>query len=230
MPVLYSEECLQCVRQWWHEKRRASGVPLPVPPSSLLLRNTFMTGWVALLQDLTSVEIWTEEELNLHVNILEMKAVQLALNVFRDWIMGESVVLMSNSATMMAYIKKLGTVSRVMCNLAQEILTWAEQFATWYILAKKNIIANQFSHLDQVLPTNWSLLPWLFNAVCREYGHPLINLLATRANAKVPLYVSPILDPFQNSLDDLNTYASLPFTLLRQILSRVLILVAPFWP
>ena len=61
----------------------------------------------------------TKEELSHHIHILEMKAVQLPWDAFRGWIMGDSV-------------------SRVMCNLAQEILIWAEQFTiflnSWYPL------------------------------------------------------------------------------------------------
>ena len=41
----------------------------------------------AHLHDLTAAEVWTEEELDIHMNILEMKAVQLALAIFRDWIL-----------------------------------------------------------------------------------------------------------------------------------------------
>ena len=38
--------------------------------------------------------------------MLEMKAVQLTVNVFLSRILGESVVLMSNNATVVAHMKK----------------------------------------------------------------------------------------------------------------------------
>ena len=78
------------------------GIPLLVPPPSLLFPDTSRTGSGANMQDLTTAGVWTKEELDLHVNILEMKAFQLALNLFRDWIMGGSVVLMSDNATVVA--------------------------------------------------------------------------------------------------------------------------------
>ena len=81
-----------------------------------------------------------------------------------------------------------------------------------------------------MLPTAWCLLPQVFQDICREYGCPLIDLFAPRANVKQPLYVSPIPDPmawkegaFQHSWDDLSVYAFPPFALLRQVLLRVLI-------
>ena len=74
--------------------------------------------------------------------------------------------------------------------------------------------------------------------------HPPINLFATKANAILPFCMSPVPDlmfwkedTFQHNWDDLNVYALPPFTLLRQILLRVLIswnfsmiLIAPLWP
>ena len=51
------------------------------------------------------------------------------------------------SATVVAYIKKQGgTVSQVMWDLAQEILSWRGQLViyltAWYIPRKKNILAD----------------------------------------------------------------------------------------
>ena len=60
---------------------------------------------------------------------------------------------------------------------------------------KKNILADQLSHSDQILPTEWSSLPWLFNTICEAFGWPLIDMFATRANAELPLHVSPVRDP-----------------------------------
>ena len=70
------------------------------------------------------------------------------------------MVLISNNATVVAYIKRQGgTVSQVMCNLAKDILFWAEQLLVFltvkYILGKKNILGNQLNHLNQVLLMEW---------------------------------------------------------------------------
>ena len=66
---------------------------------------------------------------------------------------------------------------------------------TQYLLRKKNILAEQLSRTDQVLPTEWSLLLWMFGTICREFGQPLIDIFATRADAKLSLFVSPVQDP-----------------------------------
>ena len=110
-----------------------------------------------------------------------------------------------------------------------------------YIPGRKNVLANQLSHPDHVLPTEWSLLPLVFKGICNIFSSPHISLFATWANTKLPLYVSPVIDPLawkQDALhlpcDHLLAYAFPLFALLSQVLSRVpeseglsLVLVAP---
>ena len=101
-----------------------SGIPLQVlSPSLLLYTGASMTGWDSHLQYLTAARVWSKEERELHINVLEMKAVQLAWNAFLSRILGELVALMNNNASLVTYLKKQGgTVSRVMCSLAQDIM------------------------------------------------------------------------------------------------------------
>ena len=109
---------------------------------------------------------------------------------------------------------------------------------------QKSILVDQLSRPDQVLPTEWSLLPRVFNKICRILSCPHLVLFATWANAKLLLYVSPVLDPQawkQDALhlqwDHIFAYAFSLFELLRQVISKVmeseglaLVLVAPLWP
>ena len=76
-------------------------------PSFLLLySNRSLTGWGSHL-NLTAAGVWFREEGDLHINVLEMKAVQLALNTFLDSLAGKSVVVMSDN-NMVAYRKEQG--------------------------------------------------------------------------------------------------------------------------
>ena len=76
-----------------------------------------------------------------------------------------------------------------MCSLAQEFIEWAKlnliTITVRYIPRKNNIVADQLSRPDWVLPTEWALLPWVFDAICEVYGWPLIDLFSTRANTKL---------------------------------------------
>ena len=91
-------------------------------------------------------------------SILEMKAVQLAMNTFLPRILGEAVILMSSNITAMAYLKKhLNTVSSVKCSLAQEIMAWTELHSETLSLkcipGKNIILMDHLNCPDQVIPT-----------------------------------------------------------------------------
>ena len=124
-----------------------------------------------------------EDGHNFHIIILEMEAVQPALAIFRDRIIGEPMILMSDNITVVAYIKKnKATMSHIMCDIAQEILTLAQQFVvhlmTMYIPGK-NILTGQLSRLYQAVPTGWSLLSQVFEDVLKLFDYPLIDLFTT---------------------------------------------------
>ena len=85
-----------------------------------------MTGGVAQLQDLLAAGFWSQKERGASLKVLEIKAVQYALSAFLS-ILGESVVLTSDNATVVTYLKKQGsTVSMVMCSLF-----WPGQNCIW---------------------------------------------------------------------------------------------------
>ena len=77
-----------------------------------------------LIFKIAGAGVCSREERELHINVLEMEAVQLALNAFLPRILGELVIVMSDSATVVAYVKKQeGIISRLTCILAKEIVT-----------------------------------------------------------------------------------------------------------
>ena len=65
--------------------------------------------------------------------------IQLTLVTFLPRVLAESVIFMSSKATFVACLKKqLGSVSRVMRSLVQEIVAWSDLHSV--ILSKKYII------------------------------------------------------------------------------------------
>ena len=245
-----SRECVQAIRWWLEEDRWTRSILLHIPPPSLsLYTDTSLSGWGAQLLDLTASGMWSDVEAQEHISVLEMQAVELALASFLPQLVGQNVVLMSKNASVVAYLHHQGgTVSRQM---ASAITVWAERnsirLEARYIPGKQNILVDQLSRPDQILPTEWSLLPRGFDRICQVFGRPHLNLFATKANNKLALYVSPVLDPLaweQGTLhlrwDHLDAYTFPHFALLRQIITRVLesevleglwlLLVAPLWP
>ena len=111
-PAPVSEMFKDSVRWWLQEERRASGVPHQVPPPSFPFSLTCLRMVMGrIYTDLTAAGIWLSVENNLNINIQEMKLVQLSLNAFILRMMGEAVVLMTDSATGVAYLKKHGVQS-----------------------------------------------------------------------------------------------------------------------
>ena len=169
------------------------GIPLHIlPPCLSLYTDASLSGWGAYLLDFTASGMWPAVETQKHINALEMRAMEPALTSFLPQLVGQSVILMIDNASVVAYLSHQGgTVSRQLCQMASAITVWAERnlirLEARYILEKQNILADQPSCPDQILPTEWSLLPRVFDRICRVFSHPHLNLFTTRVNNKLPL-------------------------------------------
>ena len=155
---------------------------------------------------MTAARVWSCKESYLHINILEMKTVILSLVAFLPQLLGQSVVPMSDNVTVVAYLQSEGgTVSRVLCHMALDIVLWTERqsvsLSARYIPGKKNVLVDPTQSSQPVFPTEWSLLPRVFEAICEFFGHPHLKLFTTRANAKLSLYISPVMNPMIRKQD-----------------------------
>ena len=249
-PVPWSPEVKEDLTWWLDEGRLQSGVPLKAPPPDMVLfSDASMLGWGAHLLDQFVSGLWSEQEKQWHINLLELQAVYLALQSFQDRVAGQSIALMCDNATVVAYVNKQGgTVSRSLCLLTKQLLAWAEAnsvtLSARYLPGKANVLADQLSRRDQVIGTEWSLHPEVVKQVFSCLGTPTLDLFATSLNKKLPLYCSLVPDPmalmedaFMHPWDALEVYAFPPFALIRRVLNRLMqaqactmILVAPLWP
>ena len=181
----------------------------------------------------------------MHINLLELKALFLGLQAFREDVIGHHVTAMCDTSTVMAYINKQGgTVFRALCLLTSRFLRWTESFDVHldarYLPGQNNVLSRR----GQVVGTEWSLHPQVARSLLRAWGNPSIDLFATCLNAKLPLYCSLVPDPravfedaFRHPWDDLDLYAFPPFPLIDRVVARVqesshvaMTLVAPLWP
>ena len=219
------------------------------PPEMLLFSDASLDGWGAHLQELVASGVWTETDQGLHINLLEMRAVLLALQAFQDRLMGHRVVLMSDNTTVVSYINKQGgTVSSSLYLLVRQVLTWAEfnsvSIVGRFVPGRRNVLADQLSRQGQVISTEWTLHSRILQGVFGSWGTPMVDLFATSLNNRLPVYCSPVPDPlawqvdaFTVPWDDLFVYAYPPIAVLRLVINRVLMssrlrmtLIAPIWP
>ena len=98
------------------------------------------------------------------MNVLGMEAVHITMNAFLPWILEESVVFLRNSATVLTYLKMQGGHcfrGDVQSGTGDHGLgrTALSDLSMSCIPVKINILVDQLSCPNQVLPRGWSLLP-----------------------------------------------------------------------
>lgn len=193
--------------------------------------------------------LWSPEESALHINLLELRAVRLALCHFQHLLQGRTVGVMADSTTDLAYLWHQGGTHSSGLNVeAQRTLHWVQErsisLRTQFISESRNIVANSFSRKSQVLSTEWTLHQEVCRALWRLWNMVLVSLFATSQNFRIPAYVSPFpdsmtiaTDAFLFNWDHQELFAFPPFATIRQLLSKLqssqrtsIILITPFWP
>ena len=235
---------------WWTDAANVlCGVPLrPPDPDLRVFTDASTQGWGAHMNTDTIQGTWNREERLLHINILEMRAVRLALEQLQ--IPPKSRVLVaSDNTTVVAYVNKQGgTRSRDLWTETSELFDLLSRLKislrARHIPGRLNVIADQLSRDGQILPTEWSLRPDIVHNIFETWGHPHIDLFATRYNNKCPVFVSPVPDPLALEADALSisweamsAYAYPPHQIMTAVINQFrktrscrLILVAPRWP
>ena len=235
---------------WWQNPSNVmKGADLhPKDHSIQLFTDASNEGWGAHLDQSSTKGLWSEREKRLHINVLELKAVSLALRDFKDQCQNQTVLVATDNTTVVAYINKQGgTHSAEMCALLWKIMTWCHHYhitlKARHIPGCLNVMADLLSRSNQVQSTEWSLHPQVFKQICRKWFTPHVDLFATHLNHKLPLYVSPIPDPRAWNIDALNinwtnltAYAYPPTALLHKVIQKIkqchclIIMIAPGWP
>ena len=119
-----------------------------------------------------------------------------------------------------------------LCALLWRILTWCTgrqvTLKARHIPGHLNVVADKLSRLGQIIQTERSLLPEVFQALCNRWHRPQIDQFATRFNNKVPLFVSPVPDPMATAVDalslsweDLDAYAFPPTAILGKVVEKL---------
>ena len=248
--VLPWTETISAHLDWWQNPVNVmKGADLhPKDHRIQLFTDASNEGWGAHLEQSSTQGLWSEQENRLHINVVELKAVSLALRQFKDQCQNQTVLVATDNSTVAAYINKQGgTHSAEMCALLWKIMTWCHHhhitLKARHIPGCLNVMADLLSRSHQVQSTERSLHPQVFRQICRKWFTPHVDLFATYLNHKLPLYVSPIPDPQTWDIDALNinwtgltAYAYPPTALLYRVIQKIrqchclIILIAPGWP
>ena len=120
-------ETISAHLDWWQNPTNViKGSDLhPKDHSIQLFTDASNEGWSAHLEQTSAKGLWSDKEKRLHVNVLELKAVSLALQWFKDQCQNQTVLVATDNSTVVAYINKQGgTHSAEMCALLWKIMTW----------------------------------------------------------------------------------------------------------
>ena len=177
-----------------------------------------------------------------------MKAVLLVLQFFKKTCRNNRVLIASDNTSVVSYINKQGsTRSAELCTLMRRILTWCNlnniTLGASHIPRSLNVIVDDLSRRNQIQPTRVVLIPQIFKQVSKIWESPQVDLFVTSLNTKLPLFISPILDPqawtvYARNIprENLVAYAFPPTALLPKVVQKLQsqmcrkILITQGWP
>ena len=236
---------------WWNNRSRLSkGISLrPKNPHLQLFSDASREGWGAVVGDMLLSGQWSDIQKKDHINILELKAIWLALQESLPVVRGKIVAVFSDNQTALAYIvKQGGTKSWSLFNLVRDLIFWLEkhniELMPQFIAGEKNVVADALSRKGQVLPTEWTLHQQVCDQLWRLWGQPQVDLFATSLNKRLPNYMAPHADPQAIAVDAFlqdwsngDHYAFPPFAVIRKVINKFrnsqncrMTLIAPWWP
>ena len=130
----------------------------PREHEKLIFTDASNAGWGAHLGQNSTGGLWSLSEKHLHINLLEMKAVLLALQFFKTDCRNNQVLITSDNTSVVAYINKQGdTRSAELCALMWRILTWCHQnkvtLRARHVPGSLNVIADGLSRRNQIQST-----------------------------------------------------------------------------
>lgn len=234
--------------QWWVDNLHSSFKKVSHgTPSVVIHTDASLKGYGACIKDLKieSSGVWSVEEQKLHINVLELKAVQLALLALCHDKRNIHIRIYTDNTTCCSYINKLGGKRKELNRISREIWIWCIKRGIHLSAAHVAGIANtEADRLSRQFNDDleWSLDPSIFKIILSVFGELDIDMFASRLNNKLECYVARLPEPFASAIDAFSLdwgknyiYMFPPFSLIARILQKILqdkaevVLVAPIW-
>ena len=192
---------------WWdtHMIKWNGKTMLSVEPDMVIESDASNLGWGAHCQGTGTGGPWTSQEVDWHINCLELLAATLALKTFAKNETRLSVLLKIDNTTAVAYINNQGgTVSKNLVSLTRELWMWCLErnihIQAQYLPGRLNQLADQESR-EMKDRSDWKLDRETFLRINKRYGPLEVDLFASRLTHQCPRYFSWRPDPFAEATD-----------------------------
>ena len=231
--VVLDNACKKELDWWLKEGLYCGNVISHGNPDYTIQTDSSSYAWGAiLLNTLISTQgLWKEEEQNLHINALELKAVLLGVKALCTGMHHCHIQVQIDNQTAVTYINNMGgTHSRICNDIAFDLLRWCKNNNIWisacHIPGKSNVRADELSRKinDDI---EWMLDTDIFQEICQILGKPEIDLFASRINHQLPKYISFLPDSEAFAIDafshkwDMFAYIFPPFNLIPRVLRKL---------
>ena len=130
--VWLSEEAKDDLR-WWKNNINETYNDIIVPnPSVEIKTDASLNGWGAVMGSSSTGGLFSEEETQDHINVLELKAILFGLKSLACHIQLAHIKILCDNSTAVACINKFGTSHSGKCDiLSKQIRNWAQENGNW---------------------------------------------------------------------------------------------------
>ena len=234
--------------QWWIQNIKDVHCTLDreEPGTEICTDASTSGGWGAVCGSKQTGGRWTEHEQSLHINVLELLAIEYGLKSFKDEVKGKHVKVLTDNTCAVAYIKNMGGSHSEQCNsVARKIWIWCKENNVWLTVAHIPGILNKEADLKSRKfndDTEWKLEPKIFQKISDTLGKPDIDMFASRLNYQFKPFVSWHPDPEAFAIDAFTVkwnqnliYLFPPFSQIQRVLKKLKkeeaegVLILPLW-
>ena len=230
--ISLSKEALLEVK-WWLENANTITPISRGKPDAVLVTDASNTGFGCVYQKQIMSGVWSLEEKEMHINILELKAVLFGLKTFVKDLSNMHIRVRVDNMAALHILNNMGSIKNKKLNeIAKEIWSFATHRHIWlsaeYVASQDNI-ADAPSRKPVNLDAEWMLNPIDFQKAIKELGFkPNIDLFASKHNKQIEKFISYQPDPeafwvdaFSLDWGRLDFYAFPPFNIILRVLRKI---------
>ncbi|CAB3236153.1 unnamed protein product [Arctia plantaginis] len=226
-------KCILDDLNWWLKNILTTSCPMrTIHHKKEIFTDASRTGWGAVCNEEKISGNWRTNELEHHINYLELLAAFLGLKSFASDEKNSTILLRIDNTTAISYINRMGGIQFPHLNdLTRSIWQWCEKRNIWlfasYVNTKENCADAESRKINP--DTEWNLSDKAFGAIIQHFGYPEIDLFASRSNAKCKMFASWKQEPDSYTVDAFTInwqlkyfYAFPPFSLILKCLRKII--------